>query len=182
MVALLGLAAGLGAGPLREALGRMRLRTAAGELAARMRGARFRAVARGQSVGLRFEPEGDGWRVATYVDGDGDGMRSDDIAAGRDLPSGIPYRPDAGRPGVRFGVPGGRFPRVPPTAGTIAGGDDPIQFGASNFASFSPLGDATPGTAYFTDPDGRLAAVVVFGATCRVRALWFDASSQTWRD
>jgi hypothetical protein len=183
VVALLGIFAGIGAGPMREALGRARLRSAAAELAAQMRGARHDAVARACSVGLRFEVEADGWRVAHYRDGDGDGMRSDDIARGVDLAYGVPYRPGTGRGGVRFGIPPGRtIPRIPPSRGALQGGDDPIQFGASGIASFSPLGDATSGTAYLTDPESRLAAVVVFGATSRVRVVMFDPVAGEWRE
>ena len=166
-----------------EALGRARLRSAAAELAARMRAARHAAVARACSVGLRFEADGDGWHVAGYLDGDGDGMRSDDISRGVDLPLGATYHPGAGRGGVRFGIPEGRaFPRIPPSRGSLRGGEDPIQFGASSIASFSPLGDATPGTAYLTDPESRLAAVVVFGATSRVRVVEFDPATGEWRE
>jgi len=183
IVAVLGILAGIGAGPIREALGRARLRSAAAELAARLRGARHTAVARACSVGLRFEAEGDGWRVAPYRDGDGDGMRSDDITRGVDVAFGAPFRPGDGRGGVRFGIPAGRaVPRIPPARGWLPGGDDPIQFGASSIASFSPLGDATPGTAYLTDPESRLAAVVVFGATSRVRIVVFDPVAGEWRE
>jgi len=183
IVALLGILAGLGSGPLLAALGRVRLRSAAAELAARMRAARHAAVTRACSVGLRFEPENGGWRVAHYRDGDGDGMRSDDIARGVDRPFGIPYRPGDGRGGIRFGIPAGRvFPRIPPSRGSLQSDDDPIQFGSSNIASFSPLGDATSGTAYLTDEESRLAAVVVFGATSRVRILLFDPVTGEWRE
>ena len=182
VVALMGLLAALGAGPVRELLGRARLRTAAAELARRMIAARWMAVTRGASVGLRFEREGEGWRVATYSDGDGDGIRGADIAGGRDRPLGSIFRAGERRGGVRFGIPGdGRFPRVPPSRGVLEGGSDPIRFGRSDIASFSPLGDATPGTAYLTDPAGRLAAVVLFGATARVRVRFFDPALGTWR-
>jgi hypothetical protein len=183
ILAVLGILAGIGSGPMLEALGRARLQSAAAELATRMRGARHAAVTRACSVGLRFEADGDGWRVARYLDGDGDGMRSDDITRGVDAPFGEPYRPGEGRGGVRFGIPEGRsFPRIPPSRGSLRAGDDPIQFGASSIASFSPLGDATSGTAYLTDSGSRLAAVVVFGATSRVRIVWFDPVAGEWRE
>ena len=180
-VAVIGIAAAVGAGPLREGFDRARLASAAGELGRRMVAARWQAVAGGRSVGLRFEPEGEGWMVATYIDGDGDGIRAADIAAGRDRPAGAPFRPADGRGGVRFGIPAGRYPRVPPSRGLLAGGQDPIRFGRSDIVSFSPLGDATAGTAYLTDDSGRMAAVVVFGATARVRVLRYDARTGAWR-
>jgi type II secretory pathway pseudopilin PulG len=179
---LLGLIAGVAAGPIRESLARARFRAAAVELARRMMAARWRAVARGASVGLRFEAEGAGWRVAAYQDGDGDGIRSADIAAGRDAAFGTTFRPGDGRPGVRFGLPDGPpIPRVPPSRGWLRGGEDPIRFGRSDIISFSPLGNVTPGTVYLTDPQGRLGAVVVFGATARIRVRFFDPGRGGWR-
>jgi hypothetical protein len=180
---LLGLMAGLGAGPLREGLGRARLRSAAVELARRMSAARWRAVSGRASVGLRFEVEPDGgWRVATYRDGDGDGIRSADIASGKDYPLGTIFRPGEGRGGVRFGIPSGpRVPRIPPSRGWLDGGGDPVRFGASDIVSFSPLGSVTPGSAYLTDGSGRLAGVVVFGATARIRVRLYHRDAARWR-
>lgn len=182
VVLLLGLIAGFGVGPVREGLGRARLRSAVTELARRMMAARWRAVAGHASVGLRFESEGDGWRVVTYVDGDADGIRSADILAGKDARSGTVFRPQQGRPGVRFGLPEGEpIPRIPPSRGWLIGGEDPIRFGRSDIVSFSPLGSVTPGTVYLTDPEGRLAALVVFGATARMRIRFFHRDPGEWR-
>lgn len=182
VVVLLGLLAGIGVGPIREGLGRARLRSAVAELSRRMMAARWRAVAGHVSVGLRFEPEGEGWRVVTYVDGDSDGIRSADIIAGRDRPSGSVYRPQEGRPGVYFGLPAGDpIPRVPPSRGWLNGGEDPIRFGRSDIVSFSALGSVTPGTVYLTDRDGRLAALVLFGATARMRIRFFHRDPGEWR-
>ncbi len=182
VVLLLGLVAAMGVGPVREGLGRARLRSAVAELARRMMASRWRAVAGHASVGLRFEREGAGWRVVTYVDGDSDGIRSADIIAGRDRPSGSVYRPQEGRPGVHFGLPAGPpIPRIPPSRGWLNEGDDPIRFGSSDIVSFSPLGSVTPGTVYFTDREGRLAALVLFGATARMRIRFFRRDSGEWR-
>ena len=182
VVLLLGLVAGIGVGPIREGLGRARLRSAVAELARRMMAARWRAVAGHASVGLRFEQEGAGWRVVTYLDGDSDGIRSADIIAGRDRPSGSIYRPQEGRPGVHFGLPAGPpIPRIPPARGWLNEGEDPIRFGRSDIVSFSPLGSVTPGTVYLTDREGRLAALVLFGATARMRIRFFRRDSGEWR-
>jgi len=181
-LALLGIVTAVAAGPVREGLARARVRSAAGALGRRMVAARWQAVAGATSVGLRFEPEGDGWRVASYLDGDGDGIRTSDIRSGRDTPSAPAFRPGDGHGSVHFGIPAGvRLPRVPPSTGWIEGGEDPIRFGSSDIASFSPLGSATSGTAYLTDRAGRLAAVVVYGPTARVRVWMFDAQAGEWR-
>jgi type II secretory pathway pseudopilin PulG len=178
---ILALLAGAAAGPVREGMRRARLRSAATELARRMMAARWQAVSRHASIGLRFEQEGDGWRVVTYLDGDADGIRSRDIASGTDLPMGTVYRPQERRPGVRFGLPpGDPVPRIPPARGWLQPGDDPIRFGRSDIVSFSPLGGVTPGTVYLTDDDGRLAALVVFGATARMRLRFFHRGTGRW--
>lgn len=178
VVALLAVLAGLGAGPVREGLARARLDAAGTEIARRMIAARWRAVSEGRSIGLRFEVREGEWRLATYADGDG--IRSDDIRTGRDPSLLPPAAPGDGRPGIRLGIPPGSYPRVPPSRGRIAGGEDPVRFGRSDIASFSPLGNATSGTLYLTD-GRRLAAVVLFGATARVRLLRYDASTGGWR-
>jgi hypothetical protein len=181
VVLILGLIAGIGVGPIREGLARARLRSAVAELARRMVAARWRAITANASVGLRFEEEGAGWRVVTYVDGDADGIRSADIIAGRDRPSGSIYRPQQGRPGVRFGLPAGPpIPRIPPARGWLNEGEDPIRFGRSDIVSFSPLGSVTPGTVYLTDDQGRLAALVLFGATARMRVRFFRSATGEW--
>ncbi|MGD8377442.1 MAG: hypothetical protein PVF68_15020 [Acidobacteriota bacterium] len=172
--------AGIGAGPVREGLARARLDAAGTEIARRMIAARWRAVGEGRSIGLRFEVREGEWHLVTYGDGDGDGIRSDDIRSGRDAPLLPAAAPGDGRPGIRLGIPPGSYPRIPPSRGRIAGGEDPIRFGRSDIASFSPLGNATPGTVYLTD-GRRLAAVVLFGATARVRLLRYDASAGEWR-
>ena len=48
------------------------------------RKARSMAAMRGVYTALRFESQPDGWRLATYADGNGNGVRSADIAAGID--------------------------------------------------------------------------------------------------
>jgi hypothetical protein len=179
VVAILGISAGLGAGPFQQGLGRARLQGAARVTAQRMMAARWRAVSEGRSVGLRFRQVAGTWEVRTFLDGDGDGLRSGDIATGTDVEDGIVFRPGEHHRGVRLGIPPGRYPRVPPSRGFIQGGEDPVRLGRSDLASFSPLGNATSGTVYFTDGSDRLAAVVLFGPTARIRVLRFEAGA--WR-
>ena len=45
---------------------------------------RSMAAARGVYTALRFESHPDGWRLATYMDGNGNGVRTADINSGVD--------------------------------------------------------------------------------------------------
>lgn len=143
---------------------------AAQQFQARFRLAWSTAVRSSAYTAIRFERHDDG-RVyhAVYADGDGDGVRSADIAAGTDRMVAEPVALEGGAPGVRVGF----NPGVPDpgAAGGVLGGD-PIRFGASDMLSFSPLGTATPGTFYLAG-DSVQAAVRVNGGTARVRVmLW----------
>jgi type II secretory pathway pseudopilin PulG len=115
---------------------------------------------------IRFEREGEQVRYAVYRDGDRDGVRSDDIARGRDTLVAGPFPLGTGST-VRVGIRPGT-PAIPPERGVLSG--DPIRFGNSDIISFSPLGTATPGTFYLAG-DGAQAAVRVTGSTARVRIM-----------
>jgi hypothetical protein len=132
------------------------------------RRARSTAAMRGVYTALRFEAHPDGWRVATYMDGNNNGVRSADIVSGVDRRIAPPRQLTTGSGEVRVGINPGT-PRIPPDRGTLDP-SDPIQFGNSNMLSFSPLGGATPGTFYLAGPYAQ-AAVRVNGTTARVRLM-----------
>jgi len=128
------------------------------------------AVRSGVYTAIRFERLEDG-RVfyAVYADGNANGVRSADIAAGTDRRIAGPYPLSGGAPGVRVGINPG-VPNLPPESGELSG--DPVRFGRSDILSFSPLGTATPGTFYLAG-DSSQAAVRVTGGSARVRLmLW----------
>ena len=130
----------------------------------------------GAYTAIRFERRQDGtvW-YAVYQDGDGDGVRSADIAAGRDRRLSGPFPLSGGAPGVSVAINPG-IPALPPERGMLSG--DPVRFGSSDILSFSPFGTATPGTFYLAG-DGAQAAVRVTGTTARVRILIWRGS---WRE
>ena len=128
------------------------------------------AVRSGVYTGIRFERLEDG-RVfySVYSDGNGNGVRSADIASGVDTRIAGPYPLSGGAPSVRVGINPG-VPNMPPATGELSG--DPVRFGVSDILSFSPLGTATPGTFYLAG-DSAQAAVRVNGGSARVRLmLW----------
>jgi len=129
--------------------------------------ARSDAVRSGEYRALRFETCVAGDCYSVYRDGDDDGVRSDDIARGRDTRVAGPFVLSAGAPGVRIGINPG-VEEIPPERGALTG--DPIRFGRAHMISFSPLGGATPGTFYLAG-DTVQAAVRVNGMTGRVRLM-----------
>jgi type II secretory pathway pseudopilin PulG len=132
------------------------------------RKARSIATKRGTNTALRFESAEDGWYLATYVDGNRNGVRSTDIAAGIDKRIGERRRLATGSGDVRVGINAGT-PKMPPDSGLLDP-RDPIQFGNSNMVSFTPLGGATPGTFYLAGPFAQ-AGVRVNPMSARVRLM-----------
>jgi prepilin-type N-terminal cleavage/methylation domain-containing protein len=125
------------------------------------------AVRHHANVALRFEKRQGQTFVSTYLDGDGDGVRSNDITAGTDRRLAGPTRLTVPAQGVEVGILPGT-PEIPPARGTIDAAD-PIKF-SHDTVSFSPLGTATPGTFYLAG-DRLQAAVRVTGTGPRIRFL-----------
>ncbi len=172
------LAVGVSAPALGSALRDRRLDAAARHAAFQMLRARAEAVSRGAYVGIRFERRG-AWRL--YLDGGARGILSSEIASGVDAPLGPSIELAADHPGIRFGIGGAApVPRVPPAAGTLAPGADPIAFGGSDIFSASPTGETSGGSLYLTDGTD-MRAIVVYGATGRQRLWSYDAATRRWR-
>jgi type II secretory pathway pseudopilin PulG len=145
--------------------------------------ARWEALAGGEAVGLRFTlgPQGDlTWSLCR--DGDGDGLRSADIAAGIDRCTSRPPGVRARFNGVHAGVPAGRVvPKLPPQSGPLDNPADPVKFGTADVTTFSPLGNATAGSLYLTDGTGA-AALVVNGTTGRLRLFRLHPNQSAWKE
>jgi hypothetical protein len=147
---------------------------AARHLAARLRFARLDAVRRNAHVAIKVDAATG--QLARYVDGDGDGVLSRDIDDGIDVPIGVPEQLGQLFPGTAFGA----LPGVPAAdAGSAPPGEDPVRLGASDMASFSPLGSASSGTLYLLA--GRLqVAVRIYGETGRIRTFQFEPRTGQW--
>jgi len=176
-------AAALAAAPavarLREA---GRAGSAARSLAAKLREQRFRGIAQRRACGLHFEKLSEGWVFREVVDGNGNGLRTAEIRSGADPTVAGPFRVEGLVTGARLGLPpGGPFPEIPPATGSIPSSADPVQFGASDVVSFSPLGASSSGTLYVTDGASALSAIVVYGPTARIRVLRYEPSEGAWR-
>jgi prepilin-type N-terminal cleavage/methylation domain-containing protein len=132
------------------------------------RKARSIAVKSNVYTAIRFEHRDGIDFYSTYKDGNGNGVRSAEIASGIDKRIAGPIRLDAGASDVRVGINPG-VPAPPPDHGMLDP-SDPIRFGPSNMLSFSPLGTATPGTFYLAGSTLQ-AAVRVTGGSSRVRLM-----------
>lgn len=159
----------------------LRVRMAGAEVAAALQTARLTAVRLRANLAVKFETEASGEvTYALYRDGDGDGVRNDDIARGVDPLVRPPQPLDHFGRWVRFGFPPGSPPRDP-GGRRLTRLDDPIRFNRSDLASFSPLGTATPGTVYITDGRRHLAAARVTSRSGRIRVLEYDPEVERWR-
>ena len=155
----------------------LRIRHAAGVVASRARLARQEAVVRSRHVGLVFDRTTSGWRMSVCGDGNGNGLRRLEIGTGVDRCAADPDLVNSLIPGVEVAVdPGLRGPDGE------AGSADAIRFGASDMASFSPLGSCTGGTLFLRSRRGRQYAVRIAGATGRTRILRYDDRSSAWVD
>ena len=164
-----------GAYQLQSALA---VRSAAAELAATFFRARAYALVRGVNVGIKWRQDGGRWEWALYRDGNGNGIRSSEIASGVDRSLGLALawpRSDV-RPGILQGV------AVPdPGSGRMLDPADPIRFGGSDICSFSAAGESTPGSVYLSDGRDRMAVVRVFGRSAKVRTLYYFRGERSWR-
>ena len=175
-VALLAMTAAMAAPPLLGGLDGARGMAAARYVASLVRLTRVQAVMRSTTAGLRFEQTGDAFAYAVFVDGNGNGLRSQDVRHGIDRSI---------TPVERIGD---RFPRariaIAEDVVPIAGSDvsaDPVRLGVSDTLTFTPLGTSSGGTIYVQSERGRQYAVRVLGATGRTRVLEFLAETCTWR-
>ena len=163
---------------LGEAQAAAEAAAAARHVAATLASVRLDAARRGRAVALRFDQDAARGFVRV-VDGNGDGVRGADVAAGVDVPLGPPDRlehhfRDAG---FRLAV---SVPAIDDT-GTLLAGDDPLRLGPVDQITFTPLGTATSGTLYIAGRRGHQFAVRVFGATGRTRVLRYDPGGGAWR-
>lgn len=140
--------------------------------------ARLEAARSQRTVAVRFSRHVP-VTFTVVIDGDGDGVRADDVAAGVDRTMRDADRLEDHFPRVRFGI-SGPVPGIDETRGLTAA-DDPVRFGAAAQVTLTPLGTATGGTAYLTSRAGVQFAVRVSGVTGRVRVLRYDHGRAAWR-
>jgi prepilin-type N-terminal cleavage/methylation domain-containing protein len=158
------------------ALDDVRSGMAARYLASRINDARTHAVSRSTAVALRFEPIGSDYCFGEFVDGNGNGVRTADIASGV----------DAGRTSRRCltdlfaGVSFGLLRAAPDLDGERSMSQtDGVRIGTSRILTLGADGTATSGTLYIHGRRGQYA-VRVLGATGRTRVLRLDRGTGQW--
>lgn len=161
----------------RVAIDRHRTVGAVRYLAGRLQHARLEAVLRSAAVGVYFIADDGGYSMTTYLDGNGDGVRTADIRDGTDRPIERTERLVDRFGDVDFGL----YPNVPSVdSGGQAPSGDPIKLGSSDILSFSPTGSSSSGSLYVRGPAGRQMVVRIYGATGKIRALELNQPTATW--
>jgi prepilin-type N-terminal cleavage/methylation domain-containing protein len=157
---------------------RSRTAAAAHYVAGRIALARFEAVKRSAFVAIRFVQTSEGYRLRAYVDGNANGVRSEDIASNIDRAITSEEKLDHHFQGVTFGI----HPNVKPIdPGPPLDPGDPIQIGASTLLSFSPNGSCTSGTLFIRGQRASQFAVRVLGVTGRSRVFEYEFENERWR-
>jgi prepilin-type N-terminal cleavage/methylation domain-containing protein len=180
-IAIIGMTATIAFPKMMTLQRRAAARSAASEIRAIFHEARMRAVTRARSCGVKFTKSAVGWTYALYDDGDGDGIRNDDITSGVDRCFKTPRRVLASlERRATIGLP--PFAIVDPDGDPLPPAKSPVAFGNSTICSFSPMGESTPGTIYITDSIEDVYAIRSFGATARIRLLRWNAGKHKWVD
>ncbi len=175
VLAVIGLIAGIALPNFHKMRNRVALRAAAGELRSIFHRVRMRALSTGKNNGIKFLQLAGVWHFILYEDGDGDGVRNDDIKSGVDIPLSPPRVVFPEARNVTIGLI--------EVAVKDADGDlvkSAVTFNNSSICSFSPIGESTPGTIYITNSDGDLWCVRVYGASAKIRALRYDREKKKW--
>jgi type II secretory pathway pseudopilin PulG len=165
VLAVMAILAGMAIPQTTATIERSRTLSAARYLATRLALARTQAVAHSANVALVFVADGDTYAVAAYSDGNGNGVRTRDIAAGIDPVVDGPIRFSDLFPGVSLFL---SDPAAAPAPD------------AGALMSFSPIGTASSRTLYVRGRDHSQYAVRVLGATGRTRLLRYVDATQQW--
>jgi type II secretory pathway pseudopilin PulG len=146
-------------------------------MATKLHQVRMEAVVRSSDVAVYVVQASGGYQFATYLDGNGDGVRTRDIQSQVDTQL-TPFERLADRfSGVDFGV----LPGLPPVdSGSSAPGTDPIKLGSSNILTFTALGSSSTGSLYVRGGRGSQYVIRVYGETGKTRVLRFDAQQRRW--
>jgi hypothetical protein len=114
-----------------------------------------------------------------HDDGDGDGVRNDDIDSGVDPLVFGPVSVKSRWPKVTVGFIRG-FTARDPKGNPVGDLSDPIRFGRSDIASFSPLGDCSPGSVWLGDGRSRQSLVRLTPGSATIAIYEWVASRGTW--
>jgi hypothetical protein len=137
--------------------------------------ARMTAIRRSTKVALRFEAVDDDDRFGEYVDGNGNGVRTSEVASGLDRQLAAPEVIASRVPGTTIGLHAG----MADVDGGRSTTTDGVRIGSSRILTLGPDGTATSGTLYVRGRRGQFA-VRILGATGRTRVLRFNPGGGQW--
>ena len=172
VLTLIGGVSAIGMSAIDSVKRRVALNSATSELRATIAYVRTLAVTRDRNVAIRFRQDNTAWTWTVYEDGDGDGVRNDDIAKGKDRQVFPPRR-------FQYGPAGIGLPTIP-VPDPLAGGQplgtrSPVRFNTSMLCSFSRNGEVTNGSVVLSD--GTLANIVrVHGTSGRIQVLRWNGN------
>ncbi|MBK8594297.1 MAG: prepilin-type N-terminal cleavage/methylation domain-containing protein [Holophagales bacterium] len=179
VLSILSLTAGLSSAAVHTFARMTSLRAASQEVASVFSQARSRALHRNAYSGVKWIARDGDLSLEIHDDGDGDGVRNDDIESGVDPLVFGPISVKNRWPKVRVGfIPGflGRDPKGNPV-GDLS---DPIRFGHSDIASFSPVGDCSPGSVWLGDGQDRQALVRLTPGSATIGIYEWVGARRTW--
>jgi hypothetical protein len=178
-LAILSLTAGLSTAAVHTFAGMSSLHAASHEIASVFSHARSRALHRNANSGVKWIARGGDLSLEIHDDGDGDGVRNDDIDSGVDPLAFGPVSVRNRWPMVTVAfIPG--FLARDPKGNPVGDLSDPIRFGRSDIASFSPVGDCSPGSVWLGDGRSRQALVRLTPGSATIGIYEWVASRRTW--
>jgi type II secretory pathway pseudopilin PulG len=146
-------------------------------LTTRLHQVRTEAVVRSKDVALQITQTSEGYSFATYLDGNGDGVRTYDIQNGTDPQLTRPERLPDHFSGVDFGA----LPELPsPDGSSAAPGANPIKLGSSNILTFTARGTSSSGSLYVRSKGNSQYVIRILGETGKTRVLRFDSRRRLW--
>jgi type II secretory pathway pseudopilin PulG len=156
----------------------LRAAGAARYVSTRLQQVRMDALLRSTDVAVQVVQTPGGYTYASYVDGNGNGVRTRDIQRGVDRRIAPVERLSDQFPGVDFGLLAG----LPPVdSGSPPPGTDPIKLGSSNILTFTALGTSSSGSLYLRGRRSSQYVIRIFGETGKTRVLKFDSRAQLWK-
>jgi prepilin-type N-terminal cleavage/methylation domain-containing protein len=172
VLALFGSIGAIGISTAQSVQRRVALSGATSELRATIMYVRAMAIARDRNVAIRFRADDRAWTWTVYEDGDGDGVRNDDISKGKDPQVLAVKRFQYGPAGI--GLPSGKVPD-PMANNQPLSLRSPVRFNTSMLCSFTRQGEVTNGSVVLSD--GSNATIVrVHGTSGRIQVLRWNGT------
>jgi type II secretory pathway pseudopilin PulG len=141
--------------------------------------ARNRAILSGRDAGVKWYAKADDVVLTLYEDGNGNGVMTADIQKGVDRLVAGPYWMKGKYPHITFSFLRD-FNWLDPSGNPIGNLADPIRFGRGDICTFSPDGQASPGSVYLSNGVDKQSVVRVSPASGRIQIFDFEPKKRKW--